>query len=128
MRRSALRPSFVVTFAVGAAAIAGGCNSGSGGNGFGSDAGCPAEQPTSGAPCEVPSSTSCGYEMCNGGPAITAQCLQGAWSVQFLACNPPAPVYEAGPDVDDAAPDVSDAGPDVHDGGSDGEGQDGGHD
>ena len=119
MRRRALRPSFVVTLAFGAAAIAGGCNSGSGGNGFGSDAGCPTEQPTSGAPCEVPSSTSCGYEMCNGGPAITAQCQQGEWSVQFLACNPPAPVNEGGPGFG-----VYEGGPDVHDGGADGEGHD----
>jgi hypothetical protein len=140
MSRRALRPSFVVTFALGAAAIAG-CSSSSKGNGSigdssigdgaigdgcGNDPGdglpgepwCPAEQPCTGAPCDAQSWAMCGY-----GPACSASnlveqvavCLGGTWSVNPVYCgNPPAP--------------VSDAGPDVHDGGPDGEGQDGGHD
>jgi hypothetical protein len=145
MRRRALRPSFVVTFALGAAAIASGCSSKDSGNGSigdgsigdGSvgdssigDAGCPAELPTNGSPCD-PSSPPCYYEAgtCWCSPLVgMATCTQQGWNVYSPLCNPPAPPCDAGPDVDDAAPDVYDGGSAVHDGGSDGEGQDGGHD
>jgi len=132
MRRRALRPSFVVTFALGAAAIAGGCgkDSGAGPDGGGISSGsnppapspgCPTNVPTEGELCSLPSSTSCTYGPCADAPNQSAVCQQGRWSLLFPGgCNPPV-VYEAGPDVVDAAPDVSDAG-------SDGEGQDGGHD
>jgi hypothetical protein len=151
--RRALRPSFVVTFALSAASIAGGCSSkdsshGNGSIGDGSigessigdssigddsigDGGCPAEQPTNGAPCDLPSSARCFYDAgtCYGQPvARLASCQQGTWSLgSFGPCNPPAG-YDAGnPNVYDAGPDCE-GGPDVHDGGPDGEGQDGGHD
>jgi hypothetical protein len=128
MRRRALRPSFVVTFALGAVAIAGGCgskDSGSGGNGDGS-VGCPAKEPAPNTPCDPPPApTFCYYPngTCNGVPlSDTAECVFGpgpagsarTWIVGQSPCNPPAPVNEAGPDV--------------LDGGADGEGQDGGHD
>lgn len=134
MRRRAPRASFVVTFALAATALASGCgdkatifNNPPGPSNDGS-AGCPAELPASGTPCDLPSSTSCTYGDCFGSPNQTAVCQQGTWNAEFGSCNPPAPIYEAGPDVYDAGPDVHDAAPDVLDGGPDGEGQDGGHD
>jgi len=145
MPRRALRPSFVVTFALGATAIAGGCSStdsshGNGSIGDGSigdtsigDGGCPVGMPAQGDPCDLPSSTTCDYAVCQPGcpfsPSAYASCYDGGWLTFF--CNPPNASYcvpEAGPGVDDAAPDVSDAGADVLDGGTDSEGQDGGHD
>jgi hypothetical protein len=132
MSRRVLRPSFVVTFALGAAAIASACGGKDSGNGGSGDAGCPALTPTQGDPCDLPSSGQCFYPdgTCFGEPQQQlAVCQQGTWSVgSAWSCNPPAPVPEAGPDVHDAASDVSDAGPDVVDGGPDGEGQDAGHD
>jgi hypothetical protein len=116
-----------VTFALGAAAIAGGCgskDSGSGGNGDGS-VGCPAQEPAPNTPCDPPPAplAPCYYPigMCRGEPLYdSAQCTlapnrenggpQGIWTEFPMPCNPPAPVYDAGPDVDDAAPDVSDGG------------------
>jgi hypothetical protein len=116
MRRRALRPSFVVTFALGAAAIAGGCSSNSG-NGFSgtliNDGGCPAELPESGAPCQLSQAGPCYYSSCE-----TAAC-EGTWVLSPSGCNPPPPPTP--PPFSDAAPDGSDAG-------LDGEGQDGGHD
>jgi hypothetical protein len=124
----------VVTFALGAAAIGGGCggkDSGNGppGNGIVSnnppgpssdgggdssigDGGCPAEQPTDGTPCDLPSSVMCVYQTCSGSPDEWSVCQGGTWMGGFGSCNPPVPVYEAGPDVLDDGPD--------------GEGQDGG--
>jgi len=142
MRRRALRPSFVVTFALGAAALASGCGGKDSGNGDSSigdssigDGGCPADVPWGQIPCDLPPSVTCNnYGICmyTGVPIYTAVCQQGVWSVSEIgACNPPPPplpTYDAGPDVDDAAPDVPDAGSDVYEGGPDGEGQDGGHD
>jgi hypothetical protein len=99
MPRRALRRSFVVTFALGAAAIAGGCSSQDSGNGNG---------------------------LIGDGSIGDGSTGDGSTGVVF--CNPPNACYcfdacgivdDAGPGVDDAAPDVSDAGPD-------GEGQDGG--
>jgi hypothetical protein len=133
MPRRALRPSFVATFALGAAAMASGCGSKGSANvgnvdGSISDGGCPADVPTSGAPCDVPSSVMCNYQ---GGCNYLATC-NGMWVVILgsggCSMNPPAPMSEAGPDVYDAAPDVYEGGPDVHDGAPDGESQDGGHD
>jgi hypothetical protein len=158
MRRRALRPSFVVTFALGAAAIASGCSSKESGNGSGSisdgsigdssigdssigDGGCPAALPTSQS-CDLPSSESCDYGPCQPGcpvsPHVYAYCVDGGWVIP-PACNPPSVNYcleagpgpgpdDAAPGVSDAGPDAYDGGPDVHDGGADGEGQDGGHD
>ena len=114
MRRRALRPSFVVTFALGATALASACNGGlvssnapvpSPDGGSGGDAGCPAEPPAANAPCDLPSSIgACNYGSCSGtmGPT-TAYCQAGTWVLGAGGCNPPAPVYEAGPDVEDAA-------------------------
>ena len=144
MPRRALRPSFVVTFALGAAGIASGCSSKGSGNrnvSIGDSAigdssiddssigngGCPTEQPVGGAPCDLPSSITCPYPetTCpwNVGDNL-ASCQQGKWVVGASPCNPPSSsgsgsssgstIYEAGPDVSDA--------------GADGEGQDGGQD
>lgn len=61
MRRRALRPSFVVTFAVGAAAFAGGCSS--------STKGTPAVcEPGSTAPCNPPFVLDAGPDVHDGGP------------------------------------------------------------
>jgi len=137
MRRRALRAPFVVTFALGAAAIASACggkgsgnaNGGDGGNvdgntGDGSDldgsnvdgttgdasASCPADPPMQGTPCDVP--YACSYGGCSeGSSALYAYCQQGIWSESYGACNPP-PVLDAGPDVYDAAPDVDEGGHD----------------
>jgi hypothetical protein len=95
----------VVTFAFGAVAIAGGCG--------GKEAGlarCPAEQPTQGAPCDVPSSAACWYR---DGACGNWLCQKGAWVFEGCPDDSPPPVYEAGPAAA-AAPD--------------GEGRDGGHD
>jgi hypothetical protein len=110
--------------ALGAAAIASGCGGKDSSNGNGSiadgsigDAGCPADLPAQGAPCELQSTATCSYPdgMCNGFPQNqTAACEQGTWILNGPgSCNPPPPIYEAGPDVYDAGPD--------------GEGQDGSH-
>ena len=98
MRRRALRPAFVVTFALGATAIAGGCSSRDSGNGNGSIG-----------------------DSSIGDGSIGDSSI-GDSSNLPMGCNPPEACYchDACPSVDDAAPDVSDAG-------SDGEGQDGGH-
>jgi hypothetical protein len=129
MRRRALRPSFVVTFALGAAAMAGGCSSGvvtknppvpspDGSSGDGSidgSAECPGQVPAQGASCDLPSSVSCTYGPCADAPNQSAVCQQGTWNLLFPGgCNPPIPISDAGPDVSDA--------------GADGAGQDGGHD
>lgn len=132
LRRRAPRAPFVVTFALGAAAVASACGgkgSGNGDNGDGSVA-CPAEEPAAGSPCDLPSSTQCAYQTCLGSPSAGVVCQGGNWVAFFGSCNPPAQLPEAGPDASDAGsgPDVFEAGPDVHDGGTDGEGQDGGHD
>ena len=95
MRRRALRPSFVVTFALGAAAIAGGCGSKDSGTGNGS---------------------------LGDGSIDDGSIGDGTIGDELgmLACNPPNACYcfDACGVVDDAAPDVSDAGPDA--GGQDG--------
>ncbi len=119
MRRRALRPSFVVTFVLGAAAIAGGCNSGSvtnnppppspdgGGDSSMGHGACPALEPVEGTSCALPSSASCDYGPCADAPDQTATCQQGTWSLLFPSgCNPPSPI-EAGPDATgDVAPDA----------------------
>jgi hypothetical protein len=133
MPRRALRPSFVVTFALGAvAAIPCGCSTkeSGGGNivdGSIDDGGCPADLPTSGEPCNAPPSLSCSYAQCQPGcpvsPRVSAACYEGGWLT--FACNPPNTVY-CQPE-DDAGPDANDAAPGAPSGGPDGEGQDGSH-
>jgi hypothetical protein len=104
MRRRALRPSFVVTFALGAAAIPGGCSNNDSGNG-----GCPAEVPVEGSPCDTSPSVTCPFDdFC---PGSSAACQNGSWVVWSYGgpCgNPPRPFPEAGPDASDAGPDAAD--------------------
>lgn len=134
MRRRALRLSFVVSVALGAAAMASGCSN----KNPTAAPGCPGELPAQGARCDLPLSLVCGYATCAEDSQQTAQCVRGTWNLG--SCNPSAPVYEAGPDGDDAGPHVNEAGPDVveagpaHDagpdvrhGGPDGESEDAGH-
>lgn len=86
------RPSVVVTFAATASLFACG---GSVDNGSASDggpetnpAGCPATQPTYGAPCE--GSISCDYPGCDPSLVYTFECQSGAWKqTRFASCNPP---------------------------------------
>lgn len=92
------RAPFVVTFALGAAAIASGCggkasgndDSGDGGNADGNNgdvsAACPAEEPASG-PCDAPPSVQCVYGTCNGGAHY---CVSGTCYPQAGVCVPPA--------------------------------------
>ena len=98
MPRRALRPSFVVTFALGAAAIPGGCNNQDSGKGS-----CPTEVPADGAPCDLPPSMTCLFDLCSPSQVV---CQNGRWVWNYVGpCgNPPPPVREAGLDAADAAP------------------------
>lgn len=144
MPRRTLRPSFVVTFVLGASAIVGGCGSsesngnplppssdGGGdtsiGDGSIGDAGCPVEQPPNGTPCDLPSSSTLGPRACDYDACVAALCSNGTWEL-YNGCNPPAPVPDAAPDVSDAGTDVHDAGSDALDASPDGEARDGGND
>lgn len=56
---------------------------------------CPATEPINGSACpcgpHMPSET-CSYGDCYGTPTTTAACINGAWSVSRLSCNPPPPI------------------------------------
>lgn len=99
--------------------MTGGCGSNASGSG---NVGCPAEEPTTGEPCDstkLPHGGPCYYGPTCG--QVTAYCQQGEWNIALSSCNPP-------PQVSDAAPDVSDAASDVSESGLDGEGKDAAHD
>ena len=49
---------------------------------------CPAEPPTQGATC-THTGPSCGYYDCEGTPSLTADCINGHWSLSEVSCNPP---------------------------------------
>jgi hypothetical protein len=49
---------------------------------------CPVEPPTQGESC-THTGPSCGYYDCEGTPSLTADCVNGSWSLSEVSCNPP---------------------------------------
>ncbi len=50
---------------------------------------CPGDLPTAGQEC-VPTKEACGYHDCYGFPQFMAECIEQAWVIGEMSCNPPA--------------------------------------
>ncbi len=89
---------------------------------------CPAQVPTPGTSCAscagayptilLPGTSqtfNCAYDMCLGFPQEYATCdpTTGQWDIGHTSCNPPPPIYDAGPTVDEGGLGPDGEGPDV---------------